>query len=140
MKIYILFQRLVQVNVHTQGRPLVVAELPVGHVSMVPDDLADMLGSMSSFWASHKAKLPSSRSTAWPAAAAIFVLWDSFQVHDNFKTFVLSYLTTNCTRYVQIGHAKKSYRPFSCSFSSDMKSGTEAGGGMPGGIPPGIPR
>ena len=38
--------------------PLVVAEFPVGHVTMVPDDLADMLGWHVLLLSIHKAKLP----------------------------------------------------------------------------------
>lgn len=35
-----------------------MAELPVGHVSMVPDDLADVLGRHVLLLGIHKAKLP----------------------------------------------------------------------------------
>ena len=38
--------------------PLVVAELPVGHVTMVPDDFADMLGWHVLLLGIHKSKLP----------------------------------------------------------------------------------
>ena len=135
---------LVQVNVHTQGRPSCrggtscwschhgpwwfcgharVACPPSGHPQI-----------QTSF----------SLSTAWPATAAIFSLWNCFGAR-KIKTWVTyeniyAVSTANSTGYMNANWGWLNvYRPFSWSFSSDMKSGMEAGGGTPGGMPPGTP-